>query len=339
MNNINLLIYLFMIMMFLSIFFSFTFLNMLGVYMMMELNMISYLPLLIYYNYNNKTEIVFIYYIIQSVGSMMFLFNILIMMFCMNYYFNKELMLFGCMISLFIKLGCVPFHFWYLMMMKNMSWLNCYLLSTVQKLMPMLFLYQFINNYLYLGIFMCSLLSVFSLNEVSLRMIMAYSSINHMSWMIMGIMHSFMVWFIYFFIYMILMFFLISLLNYYNIYYINQILFCMNGKLVFYLFSLYIFSLGGMPPFMGFYMKWFVMDLMINNLFILMFMVMILGSMIMLFSYIRLMYMYMLFYKSTMIVNIYMFYLGSNMHKYYFIMVVMLYMGLFMLMMGVMFLF
>nr|YP_009480369.1 NADH dehydrogenase subunit 2 [Gasteruption parvicollarium]ALJ93752.1 NADH dehydrogenase subunit 2 [Gasteruption parvicollarium] len=337
-NNINYMLFMFIMMLILSILFSLTFLNMLGVYMMMELNLISYLPLLIFYNNNFKTEIVFIYFIIQSLSSMMFLLSIIFMMFLMeNINIGIKVIEMLYMFSLLIKLGCAPFHFWYMIMMKYMSWMNCYLLSTVQKIMPMIFMYQFKNNLIYLVIFLCSFVSFFSLNEVSLRMIMAYSSINHLGWMLMSIIMNFFIWFLYFIIYSIILYFLMNMFNMYYVYYINQLQVFIKMKYIMYFFSLLMFSLGGMPPFLGFYMKWFVMELFLNNMVILIYLFMIIGSMMMLFNYIRLIYVMFLFYKDENLMNMFFFYF-NNFNNYKFFNILILYMSFFLMMLSLIFL-
>ena len=41
---------------------------------------------------------------------------------------------------LWLKLGIGPFYWWYVIIMERLSWLGCYLLMSLQKVLPLLIL-------------------------------------------------------------------------------------------------------------------------------------------------------------------------------------------------------
>lgn len=129
------------------------------------------------------------------------------------------------------------------------------------------------------------------LNQISLRKLIAYSSINNSGWILASLYNNNLLWIIYFIFYSFLTFSIIFIFNSFKISYINQLfaLFFSNKNLKF-LFILNLLSLGGLPPFLGFYPKLIVIQLLsINNQLILLLFIRLI-SLITLYFYIRLCY-------------------------------------------------
>nr|UPL65403.1 NADH dehydrogenase subunit 2 [Dinomachus sikhimensis] len=264
--------------------------NWLGMWMGLEMNLMSFIPLISKSKNTKSSQAMMIYFLSQSMGSLMMLFSILASSFIMmNISFINELIYLMLMMSILIKLGMAPFHMWFPEMMSMMNWKECCLLATWQKVAPMVVMNNlYPNNWMmYLVIMMSTTVgAIGGLNQTSLRKMMAYSSINHMGWM-MIIMSVKTLWYKYLIVYSVIVIMTMMFFNSKNMYFINQAISMSNSmteKLTY--FSL-MMSLGGMPPFLGFFPKMMAIQLMIEtNMFLLMTLTSLL-SLIILFYYLR----------------------------------------------------
>lgn len=192
-----------------------------------------------------------------------------------------------------MKRGSAPFHFWFPSIIEGLSWFNALILITWQKIAPIILIsYVLYKPLIIIRIIFSSLIGALGgLNQTSLRKLIAYSSINHLGWILISIYERNFLWIIYFLIYSFLRFRLIYLFNIFKISYINQLFsLFFNSKVMKFFIILNLLSLGGLPPFLGFFPKWIVIQyLSINNqLFILTFIVLI--TLITLYFYLRLSY-------------------------------------------------
>lgn len=256
----------------------------LGVWMGLEINLISFIPLIVNPINIINSEASLNYFLVQAFASSLILFFILINLMTIN--LNFEFMGGGILLNfvgeinsrynyifsliviiLMIKLGAAPFHFWFPNVSENIDWLNNLILMTWQKLAPFFiisyFSFQFGENYLMLGGSLCSTLvgALGGLNQLSLRKIIAFSSINHMGWIMLSIMLRTLIWIIYFFIYSLLVLRVIFYFKMFSIYFLNQIYTSFRHSSLIKLLILAVFlSLGGLPPFLGFLPKWLIIQ-------------------------------------------------------------------------------
>nr|YP_010852730.1 NADH dehydrogenase subunit 2 [Philagra albinotata]WGL39470.1 NADH dehydrogenase subunit 2 [Philagra albinotata] len=290
MNSTKMLFYLFL---FFGSLISLSSNNWMSSWIGIEINMISFLPLI--YNKINyySSESSMKYFIIQSMSSSMLLMGVILSSFEFLYLNNSFLI----MVSLMIKLGCAPFHFWLPGVMEGLNWINCLLLSTWQKI-ALLFLlsYIMINLFIFIPVMMSLIFgSIGGINQSSLSKIISYSSINNLGWIMMSMIISNSLWMNYFIYYSMMIFMLMYMLMKFEINYLMQMMvnsFCSFNKLFF--FSLF-FSLGGLPPMLGFIPKWMVIQSMIWNDNLLICFIMVISSLITLFYYIRMMLMILFF--------------------------------------------
>nr|AZL93077.1 NADH dehydrogenase subunit 2 [Amblyjoppa sp. ZJUH_2016002] len=269
-----------------------------SIWFIMELNLMSFIPFIIFFNKFYK-ELSIKYFIIQAISSSFFIFFSNMML--INFYNFKLIFTLMINFSLLIKMGTPPFHNWFINMMNNMNWINCLILSTWQKIIPMISLMYMFNMYLiYLISVLSSFLSAtFGLNHQSIRIIISYSSINHLSWMLMNLMISELTWLFYFSSYMIINLSIILILNKFNIMFINQF-FSLKSNYKMNFFILFnFFSISGLPPMFGFSMKWISINYLNLNMIqpILIFMI-IMSSLTFLF-YMRIYTNLILNFKST----------------------------------------
>nr|ARH54338.1 NADH dehydrogenase subunit 2 [Cyrtanaspis phalerata] len=267
-----------------------------SMWMGLEINLLSIIPL--FNNTKNmfSSEASMKYFIVQAMASMILLFSI-IMMFLLTEFINPLMNSNLLMImnsALLMKIGSAPFHFWFPEVMEGLNWMNCLILLTWQKIAPMVLIMN--NNlnvkFLFIITIFCLLVSaLMGFNQISLRKIMAFSSINHIGWMISSMMISKSIWFIYFSIYTFISINLISIFLLFNCYFINQLISLLNSnKMIKINFMMNFLSLGGLPPFIGFLPKWLNVNWLINNNNFLLAFILIILTLITLFIYIRIMF-------------------------------------------------
>nr|AAS00868.1 NADH dehydrogenase subunit 2 [Hutchinsoniella macracantha] len=261
-----------------------------GVWVGLELNLMSFVPLVTSVFNRLYSEAALKYFLIQAFGSVILLFSVL------GYVFSSSLFfLIFLMGSLLLKLGAAPFHFWFPNVMGGLSWMGVILLMVMQKITPFVmlnYIYLCVGDYLLIFLVMSILVgSLGGLNQLLLRVLLAYSSIGHVGWMMGGILVSDVVWFLYFIIYSLCSLALILFFMWGDINCFSQLygsLFFSYSYLLF--IGLLLISLGGLPPFLGFYSKWMVIFGLLNLNYSLICLFMVMFSLIVLYWYLRLGY-------------------------------------------------
>nr|YP_009470459.1 NADH dehydrogenase subunit 2 [Rhadinosa nigrocyanea]AVF96874.1 NADH dehydrogenase subunit 2 [Rhadinosa nigrocyanea] len=274
---------LFLLMLVFSTLFSVSANNWFMMWIGMEMNLLSIIPL---FKNNNiyPTEASIKYFITQCLASSILLVSILVME---NNMMTSYLYL--THLALLIKLGAAPFHFWMPEVIEGLNWMNCLIVLTWQKIAPSVLLMMTfkLTNLITSSMFLSSLIGgLLALNQNSMRKIMAFSSINHTAWMLASMLSYTKMWMIYFSVYSIMNIFIITIFNKFNIFYINQ-LNSVDLKSIKYLIMLNILSLAGLPPLVGFMPKWLVIyELTKLNMIIISFILMI-TTLISIFMYLR----------------------------------------------------
>nr|QBF01224.1 NADH dehydrogenase subunit 2 [Stegana sp. 1412 JL-2019] len=286
----------------------------LGAWMGLEINLLSFIPLMSDNNNLMSTEASLKYFLVQAMASTVLLFAIILMMMKNNINYEINYSFYITMIilsSLLLKSGAAPFHFWFPNIMEGLSWMNCLLLMTWQKIAPlMLISYVNIKILLFLSIIISVIIgSLGGLNQSSLRKLMAFSSINHLGWMLMALNSNEIIWLIYFLLYSFLSFILTFMFNNFKIFYFNQMFsLFFNSKILKFILFMNFLSLGGLPPFLGFLPKWLVIQqLSLENQYF-MITVLVMSALITLFFYLRICYSaFMLnYYENNWLINMQM---------------------------------
>nr|YP_010836241.1 NADH dehydrogenase subunit 2 [Paradoxopsyllus custodis]WGC90503.1 NADH dehydrogenase subunit 2 [Paradoxopsyllus custodis] len=267
----------------------------LGAWIGLEMNLLSFIPLM---NNNKNTlsnEASLKYFLTQALGSIILLFSICINFINLNFFsmmFFNDFYLLLLNSSFLLKIGAAPFHFWFPSVLNSINWMNGMLLMTWQKINPFICLsYCFNSKFIYF----ISLLSILvgsmgGLNNTSLRKIMAFSSITHMGWMLMSILFSDSMFWFYFLFYSFISFTLISSFNNLKLFHMNQLMTNTFSSITKFSIFIPLMSMGGLPPFLGFLPKWTVIELMINMNLLMISLIMIMLTMITLYFYLRLMF-------------------------------------------------
>nr|YP_010722525.1 NADH dehydrogenase subunit 2 [Phocoderma betis]WDV16719.1 NADH dehydrogenase subunit 2 [Phocoderma betis] len=263
-----------------------------GCWIGLEINLLSFIPLISNSKNLLSNEASLKYFLTQSIASINFLFMILLKMTSFKILQYDNMMSLMMNLPLLMKMGSFPFHFWFPNIVEGMSWINNFILMTWQKISPMILLSYYFNKNLMMTILILNSMigAIGGLNQTSLRKIMAFSSINNLSWMLSSMLISENLWLFYFMFYSFLISILCFLFNIFNMFFINQLYILNINSMLKISFMINFLSLGGLPPFIGFFPKWIVINfLMINNFKIIVF-ILIMMSLIMLFFYIRISY-------------------------------------------------
>lgn len=247
-------------------------------------------------NTNNliTTEAALKYFLNQVLASLVLLF--LIIFIINNYifiFFNRIYSHFINLIicTILIKIGGAPFHFWLPQVIDKIRWTNNLILITIQKIAPIIILSYIINTrfLIFIVIFNIIISAMSGFNQTSLRKIMAFSSINHIGWIFIGLIFNDALWLNYFIFYSIFSLAIVIIFKTFNLFYIKQTF----SLKINYLQKILIFcsflSLGGLPPFLGFFPKWIIIQFLVKfNIPLLT--VIVLCSLIILYFYLRICY-------------------------------------------------
>nr|AND96302.1 NADH deshydrogenase subunit 2 [Coprophanaeus sp. BMNH679884] len=266
--------------------------NWLGMWLGLEINLLSIIPLLSSTNNSMASEAALKYFISQALASTLLLFSIIMMSLNLMYNINMNFYLLLIInTALLTKMGAAPFHFWFPEVIEGLNWNNTFIMLTWQKIAPMILIMYTNMTMFYISIIIIissSIGGLMGINQISLRKILAYSSINHIAWMLSAMMFSETIWLYYFIIYSIISLNLIIIFKKLNIFYIKQLFISMNNQsMTKFFFILNFMSLGGLPPFLGFMPKWLTIQTLIeNNYFFITFMI-IITTLITLYFYMR----------------------------------------------------
>nr|AXI98519.1 NADH dehydrogenase subunit 2 [Pseudoniphargus brevipedunculatus] len=252
-------------------------------WMGLEMNLLSFIPIILKKLNKYSTEVAIKYFLIQAISSVYLLFFFL---------FMKTFLIITIMLALMLKMAAAPFHQWLPSMADGLSWPSLFILLILQKVNPLIllsFLMKPGELMFMLQVFIVSsalIGSVGGLTHSSLRKILAFSSISHMSWLLSSFLISNWAWFNYFLIYSFILMSLVLSLHSTETFTVNDLL-LKNKTYISFLISMSIMSIGGLPPFSGFVPKFIVIQsLLYDNLFFILFFL-LLGTFISLFFYAR----------------------------------------------------
>ena len=242
--------------------------NWLIAWIILEINILRFIPLIMRSKTNQETEASIKYFLSQALGSILILLGIRI-----TYQPSTQIIsTFTIIVAIFIKLGIAPCHFWYPSVIASLSWINCFILSTWQKLAPLsLLIILRIKSQLALIIMITARINaliggVIGINQTHLRPLLAYSSIGHIGWIVSILsINKIIFCIIYFIIYAIVVAPIFLIINTINSKTIKSIynLFKTNTTITI-LIAIRILSLAGIPPLTGFIPKLIIITKLIE---------------------------------------------------------------------------
>nr|ADU54653.1 NADH dehydrogenase subunit 2 [Dosidicus gigas] len=290
--------FLFILIMIMGTLFSLSSSHWLTMWMGLEINLMGFLPLM---NIKGKTleaEASMKYFIIQSMSSsILIISSVLMYNNTLSWYsmFTDSTFSLMIILSLVLKLGGAPLHFWMPSIAKQMSWSILFMMLTWQKLAPLLMLSLVNSNLMVVMLIsMASTIvgSVMALNQTNIQLIMTYSSISHLGWMLSMITINSSITMMYFFNYIMIS---MPLMNMLSMTLGNHLFMLtqqtkMNNMIPISL----ILSLGGLPPLLGFMSKLIILISLIEMKLMMLAMFMFVGTLISLYFYLNMSLMLMI---------------------------------------------
>lgn len=157
-------------------------------------------------------------------------------------------------IAIICKIGIFPFHNWILSIRKSISWTNNFVVMTVQKIIPIVFIIKIRlkTTLMYIRIISIIVISRYLLIVSTIKLFLIASSLVHLTWIIIGNFQSIIGPLIYLIFYSIILSTIIRQAKKRE----KKIIKDQIGKTS--LYKINIFRLAGIPPTTGFMLKAFI---------------------------------------------------------------------------------
>nr|AEP04316.1 NADH dehydrogenase subunit II [Poecilodryas placens] len=236
----------------------------------LEINTLAILPLISKSHHPRAVEAATKYFLTQAAASALILFSSMTNAWHTGQWDITQLTHpTSCLIltaAISMKLGLVPFHFWFPEVLQGTSLIIGLLLSTAMKFPPMTLLYMTSPS---LNPTLLTILAILStavggwmgLNQTQIRKIMAFSSISHLGWMAIIINYNPKLTLLNFYMYTMMTAAVFLILNSIKALKLPMLLTswtkspALNTALL-----LTLLSLAGLPPLTGFLPKWFIIQ-------------------------------------------------------------------------------
>nr|AFN54536.1 NADH dehydrogenase subunit 2 [Orthotomus derbianus nilesi] len=266
----------------------------------LEINTLAILPLISKSHHPRAIEAATKYFLTQATASALVLFSSMTNAWYTGQWDITQLTHpTSCLIltsALAMKLGLVPFHFWFPEVLQGSPLTTGLLLSTVMKLPPISLLYMTspsLNSTLMtcMAILSATMGGWMGLNQTQIRKIMAFSSISHLGWMTIILSYSPKLTLLNFYLYTLMTMAVFLTLNTIKASKLSTLMTtwakmpALNAMLL-----LTMLSLAGLPPLTGFLPKWLIIQELTKQNMVPTAMAISLLSLLGLFFYLRLAY-------------------------------------------------
>nr|ADA77096.1 NADH dehydrogenase subunit 2 [Monticola rufiventris] len=236
----------------------------------LEINTLAILPLISKHHHPRAIEAATKYFLVQAAASTLILFSSMINAWQTGQWDIAHLTHpTSCLIlttAIAMKLGLVPFHFWFPEVLQGASLTTGLLLSTAMKFPPITLFFmtsQSLNPALLttMAILSTALGGWMGLNQTQTRKILAFSSISHLGWMTIIIVYSPKLALLNFYLYALMTTAVFLTLNSINALKLSTLMTtwakapALNAALM-----LTLLSLAGLPPLTGFLPKWLIIQ-------------------------------------------------------------------------------
>nr|ACA34650.1 NADH dehydrogenase subunit 2 [Alauda arvensis] len=236
----------------------------------LEINTLAILPLISKSHHPRAIEAATKYFLTQAAASALLLFSSMTNAWHTGQWDITQMTHpTSCLIltsALAMKLGLVPFHFWFPEVLQGSPLITGLLLSTAMKLPPIALLYmtaQSLNPTMLTGmaILSAALGGWMGLNQTQIRKILAFSSISHLGWMAIILIYNPKLTLLNFYLYALMTTAVFLTLNSTNTTKLSTLMTAwtkapaLNAMLM-----LTLLSLAGLPPLTGFLPKWLIIQ-------------------------------------------------------------------------------
>nr|ABF61713.1 NADH dehydrogenase subunit 2 [Jynx torquilla] len=266
----------------------------------LEINTLAIIPMISKSHHPRAIEAAIKYFLVQAAASAIILFSSMINAWHTGQWDIMQLTNpTSCLLlttAIAMKLGLVPFHFWFPEVLQGSPLITALLLSTAMKFPPIIILLLTSNS---LNPTLLTLMAISStalggwmgLNQTQIRKILAFSSISHLGWMTIIITYNPKLTLLTFLLYTLMTSSIFLSLNTNNTTKLPTLMTAwMKTPLLNTTLMLTLLSLAGLPPFIGFLPKWLIIQELTKQEMTPAALTMALLSLLSLFFYLRLAY-------------------------------------------------